>query len=605
MLRKFITAATALAFVAAVGVAQAPNDTPAGATIQPGPGSIADNNGLGNSVVDGPLPLCGQPGDDLWYYYFPTITGLLVVTTCPCAGGLAGNAAGVPSGDTVVAAFADAGGGLAGAQLACADDSCGGCPTTVGPGFESTISLPITAGIPIYVSVSGWGGVGNGGSYTVDFSETSAIANDDCSGAIVLLGGGAGGTTNVGLTNVGSSPSVDQGTCYGNPEPDAWYSYTYTGAVDGVVEFSTCSLDCDAGLVCGSPGTMGFHNISVWSGSCGGLSQMGCNSQDWRNNFSCNGGQACRIQVNCTVGQTVYVAVAGFLGSQGTFDLHVEEFASAPGNTCANAIPLVGSGTFFIDTTTDGIAADGVNPSCMVGGTTSQLNGNYVGAWFAWTAPCNGTAQFNTCATTNFFGGNDTTIMVYDNCPSASGVQIACNDDTAGGECGGGFVLKSATTFAAVGGTTYYLNTGGWQGNQGPIVFTVGFDYRHVWSDPFGGGSIQLENVEGPANAVAFSAITVDILHPGLPPATNFPNGWFFGVPIGFGELQLEITWPGGLPFTGVLDGCGYLLNFNLPSGTTTGLAGIATVWSVGLALDPATGFSSLADTTAPTAYPL
>jgi len=604
MLRKFFAAATTLSLVAAIGVAQAPNDTPAGATAQFGPGAIADNNGTGNSVVDGPLPTCGNPVDDLWYYYFPTITGLLTVTTSPCAGGSTGNASGMLNGDTVIGAFADAGGGSAGAQLNCDDD--GGSNTCgVGFGFESVLSLPVVAGTPIYVSVTAWGVTGNGGAYTVEFTETAAITNDECTGAIVLAGGGAGGATNVGLTNVGASPSSDQGTCYGQLEPDAWFSYTYTGAVDGVVEFSTCSLDCDAGNICGSPGTIGNHNISVWSGSCGGLTQMNCNSQDWRNNFSCNGGQACRTQVNCTVGQTVYVAVAGFLGSQGTFDLHVEEFASAPGNTCANAIPLSGSGTFFVDTTTDGIAPDGFTPSCMNGGTTAMTNGNYVGAWFAWTAPCSGTVQFNTCATTNFFGGNDTAIMVYDNCPLASGVEIACDDNATAAACGPNVQLQSATSFAVIGGNTYYLSCGGWQGDQGPINFTIGFDYKHVWSAPVGVDSIQLENVEGPANAIAFSAITVDILHPGLAPAVNFPNGWFFGVPIGFGELQLEITWPGGLPFTGVLDGCGYLLNFTLPAGTTTGLAGLATIWSVGLGLDPATGFASLADTTIPTAYAL
>ena len=200
-----------------------------------------------------------------------------------------------------------------------------------------------------------------------------------------------------------------------------------------------------------------------------------------------------------------------------------------------------------------------------------------------------------------FFGGNDTTIMVYDTC---GGVEIACDDDAFANECGFGNTLASATSFAATAGTTYFLNVGGWMGDLGPITFTIEFNYRHVWTTT-GVGDIQLENVEGPGNALAFSAITLDLVHPGLPANQTFPNGWFFGVPMGFPELFQQITWPGGLPFTGILDPCGYLFNFALPAGTTTGLAGLATIWSVGVAFDPLTGFATVGDTTAPTAFPL
>jgi hypothetical protein len=590
---RSLRAATALMVAGTFAAAQAPNDQPAGASLQVGPGTLVDDNST--SVVDGPLSAsCGLPSDDLWYYYIPTINGILFATTCPSAGGLTGNASGVPNGDTIITAFADAG-GSPGAELSCNDDFAT-CTGGVGNGFESLMSVPVTAGVGIYLSVCGWGGPGAGGAYVLDLTEGSALANDECTGAVALVGGPAGGTTNVGLTNIGSTASVDQGTCYGQPEPDAWF--VYVPVTTGVVEFSTCSLDCDAGLVCGNPGTMGNHNISVWSGACGALTQTECNSQDWRNNFACNGGQACRAQVQCTAGTPIYVAVAGFLGSQGVFDLHVEEFVSAPGNTCANAIPLFGTGNFFIDTTSDGIAPDGVNPSCNPVG---DINGNYTGAWFSWTAPCAGTVNFNTCQTTGFFGGNDTVIMVYDAC---GGVEIACDDNALANECGFGNTLASATSFAATAGSTYFLSVGGWQGNKGPITFTLEFNYRHVWTTS-GVGDIQLENVEGPGNALAFSAITLDLVHPGLPANQTFPNGWFFGVPMGFPELFQQITWPGGLPFTGILDPCGYLFNFALPAGTTTGLAGLATIWSVGVAFDPLTGFATVGDTTAPTAFPL
>jgi hypothetical protein len=150
-----------------------------------------------------------------------------------------------------------------------------------------------------------------------------------------------------------------------------------------------------------------------------------------------------------------------------------------------------------------------------------------------------------------------------------------------------------------------YIAMGGFAAQTGAWTLNIKCDYAHSWTAPVGAGSIQLENVDGPAGAIAFSAVTLDILHPGLAANVNFPNGWFFGVPMGFAELQAQISWPGGLPFTGLLDASGYLLNFTLPAGSVSGLSGIATVWSVGVALDPATGFSSIGDLTIPTAYPL
>jgi hypothetical protein len=113
-----------------------------------------------------------------------------------------------------------------------------------------------------------------------------------------------------------------------------------------------------------------------------------------------------------------------------------------------------------------------------------------------------------------------------------------------------------------------------------------------------------LENFHGPANAAAFSAITLDALHPGLQPGASFPNGWFYGVPLGFGELAQQLAWPGGAPFLGLLTSGGYMLNLSLPAGATTALTG-TTVWSVGVAFDPLTGFASVVDTTAPTAFTL
>ncbi|HYC76435.1 MAG TPA: hypothetical protein VEI02_02300, partial [Planctomycetota bacterium] len=55
-------------------------------------------------------------------------------------------------------------------------------------------------------------------------------------------------------------------------------------------------------------------------------------------------------------------------------------------------------------------------------------------------------------------------------------------------------------------------------------------------------------------------------------------------------------------PFLSLLSPSGYSLNVDLPGGFVSAFIG-ANLWSVGVAFDPATGFASVADTTAPTAY--
>ena len=572
-----------LAFVVNLALA-APNDTPAGATVQIGAGFLPDNNGPGFSLIDGPFPGCGfNPANDLWYYFFPTLTGTMTVTTCPGAGSGNGNL--VTLGDSVIGIWADNGFFAPGAAISCNDDNCGG-----GPGLASSVTVPCASGVGVFVSVSGYNG--QSGSYVVDFTEALAIGNDECLTALPLVMG-----PNVGLSNVGATGSLQPGTCRPAGDPDVWYTYTATAA--GTVEFSMCPADG------GSNGTIGTNaGLTAYSGVCGALTQVECNDGDWRTASGCNFTNS-RLQATVTAGQTVYLSVSGFLGAQGTFDLGVNEFPSIPGHTCANAA-VIATGQHFIDTTSDGIAHDGNSPLCMPAG---DFNGNFVGAWYAWTATCQGgTAILNTCATTGLFGPEDTVVEVWTGCPGTLGAtQIGCNDDDGQVNCTGSF-FQSYLQFPVTAGQTYYLYVGGWEGGQGPITFDISCIYRHVWQEQNGPGtySIQLENVDGPPNALVISAVTLDILHAGLPVNATFPNGWFFGVPMGVQELITQITWPGGLPFFHNLDGAGYKLNLQAPNGTTFGfgVGGLnASIWSVGVAFDPATGFATVQQVTAPTTY--
>jgi hypothetical protein len=68
-----------------------------------------------------------------------------------------------------------------------------------------------------------------------------------------------------------------------------------------------------------------------------------------------------------------------------------------------------------------------------------------------------------------------------------------------------------------------------------------------AWLSPLGPGSIMANIGGGPPSGTFFVAVTLS--------AGNYPNGWLYGVDIGFQELMLEVNL--GMPFTGPLDGCG------------------------------------------------
>jgi hypothetical protein len=67
------------------------------------------------------------------------------------------------------------------------------------------------------------------------------------------------------------------------------------------------------------------------------------------------------------------------------------------------------------------------------------------------------------------------------------------------------------------------------------------------WSSPLGPGSIFANIGGGPVNGTYFVAVTQS--------AGNYPNGWLYGIDIGFQELILEINL--GSPFNGTLNACG------------------------------------------------
>lgn len=195
-------------------------------------------------------------------------------------------------------------------------------------------------------------------------------SNDNCANAISL--GTVSTTTTVTGSNAGMSADQSNSGCF-TYVTNVWYTFTVP-AGGGSYAISVVR------------GTIMEPAVAVFSGACGSLTQLACNSY-------CNGTgfwNSVSTSVNCLNAGTYYIAVdddaTGFCtGTAGTFSLTVTQ-TSAGGiplnDACAGAINL---GTVSTSTTITGTntcaSADGTNPGCF----TDTLN-----VWYKFTVPASG-----------------------------------------------------------------------------------------------------------------------------------------------------------------------------------------------------------------------
>jgi hypothetical protein len=113
--------------------------------------------------------------------------------------------------------------------------------------------------------------------------------------------------TNVNATTGGFCPGSDPTSmnCGFANGADVWYSITPT--CSGSYTATTCDAATAVDTV-----------VTIWSGSCGSLVEVGCSDDDFGCAFAFTSSTA---TWTATAGTTYYISVAGFNGSQGTFNI--------------------------------------------------------------------------------------------------------------------------------------------------------------------------------------------------------------------------------------------------------------------------------------------
>ena len=313
--------------------------------------------------------------------------------------------------DTVLELFAGPCGSLT--SLGCSDDICG---------TGSSVAATLVAGNVYYARVGGYGGAQG----AFDLTVTAANTADACSGAIPLQLGGNGPFSNTAATT-----SLPAWAC-GPGQRDVWFSYAAPPA--SRVTFTTCNAATSFDTV-----------LEVFAGSCGGLTSLACNDDD----PTCSSSSLrSRVTAFVQTATTLYLRVGGYGTATGTFAIDVTQLPA--NDDCTAAVPIV----------------DGANgPYSNLGATTSPawscgMGGNDV--WFVYTATRTGTVVVDTCSLARTF---DTVLEAYTG--GCGGLALlGCSDD----DCG----LGSSLSFHVVQGNSYRIRMGGYHGDQGQAILTVG-----------------------------------------------------------------------------------------------------------------------------------
>ena len=422
-----------------------PNDDCTTATPIVGAGTYPFDNTL--SVADGPNDCDSNMASDGWFSYTSTVTGSATIETCGSAGTL---------DDTVLIVYDGAACPVAGdACLASDDDGC------TSPNFNSTVTIPVDAGVSYLVQVGGWNGATGATDLTIvetgagnpedcatpgdeDLDGLADCADDDCFGEAACAGDRCDNATAVGegsfpLDN--SNSGIDgPNDCDSNMAADVWFAYTATISGDATIE------------TCGSAGTLDDTVLIVYDGAACPVAGDACLTSDDDSCSSPNFNSTTSLPV--TAGTTYLVQVGGWNGALGTSDLNIS--VTIPGDICENAI-TVAPGSTPVDNSVQ--AADG--PNDCDSNMASDM-------WYSYTATLTGDATIETCGSAGTL--DDTVLIVYDGaaCPVAGDACLASDDD---GCTSPNF--NSTVTIPVVSGSTYLVQVGGWNGATGSTDLVI------------------------------------------------------------------------------------------------------------------------------------
>jgi hypothetical protein len=332
-----------------------------------------------------------------------------------------------------------------------------------------------------------------------------------CAGAVAIPAAGGTFTGTTAGTSTLAGSCADTGSA---PER----VFAWTPAVSGAATIQTCS----------GTGTSYDSVLYVRSLDCATGPEVACND-DSAGCFTSepNDHHASRIVTNVVAGRTYFIVVDGYATSRGDFSVTVTPpDASGPSPTptpvtgaCQNPTVIPAAGGSFAGTTAG---------ASSLAGTCASSNAAPERV-YQWTPTASGTATIQTC---DGAGTGYDTVLYLRHGDCAGGVQVSCNDDSAG--C---FTNEpndhhaSRLTPNVVAGETYFIVVDGYGSGQGAFNLSV--------SPPAAGGP-----------AATATPVTTPVVLPTttpVPTTTALPTATVAGAtPTGGAPVPTPTSTPNG-----------------------------------------------------------
>ncbi len=219
--------------------------------------------------------------------------------------------------------------------------------------------------------------------------------------------------------------------------------------------------------------------------------------------------------------------------------------AAPPNDAFANRIDLGN---------TSPVTANGSNVDATVETGEPKPNSATNSVWWRWTAPSSGLAEINTTGSliADFPFPLDTELAVYTGTSLTGLIRLAENDDS-------GVLATSLVKFPAVAGTTYVIQVGGINGDEGSIKLAISVASASLANDAFANAVSLSTGVAATGSTVGSTLQTGEPVPPGIHPAAYGGSAWWAWTAPAAGWYRLVVD--GGADGTAASIWSGSVLN--------------------------------------------
>ena len=275
--------------------------------------TVVNGDNTGATVEDASLfGFCwndgAYPDADVWYTFTATTAGEYLFTT---------NLQLMGNYDTQLAIYSSSDNSCTGilTQDTCGEDGANGSTNL------AEVPMHMTAGQKVFIQVDGYQNLQ--GTFQIEVQGNAA--NDDVCNAQDMTMGTIYTGDNTGAT-VQDSTMI--GSCWGDGsvDNDVWYKFTAPSD-------NSYTVTTNLALLGNDDTQLAIYTSS--NGSCdGNFTEIACNEDVTYSNYLSS------ASFNLLAGQTVFIQVDGYNGTQGTFQIETNHFPAPANDQCANAADL-------------------------------------------------------------------------------------------------------------------------------------------------------------------------------------------------------------------------------------------------------------------------